>query len=66
MTLYPWWIPNKKKDFVMLLNEGYPIDLQGNKIDWNKYSLEQLRAIYLDFRERKARKTQTPKQLELF
>lgn len=47
---YRFWIPQFKWQYVEWMNTNVPNNQAGEKISWNKYSLKQLRSIYIRHR----------------
>lgn len=47
-----FYIPKSKRECVRWLREYYPRDLQGQKINWNGYDSSEVKAIYIDYRNR--------------
>ena len=45
-----FWMPRHKYEFVYWLEEQYPKDKQGRIINWNKFPLKRLQAIYIGIR----------------
>lgn len=45
-----FWIPTYKYEFVDWLEKQYSKDKQGRVINWNKFPLKRLKAIYLGIR----------------
>jgi hypothetical protein len=45
-----FYIPQFKYQYVAWLEKNYAKDKKGNKIDWNKFPLKRLKAIYIGIR----------------
>jgi len=68
-SINDFWIPNFKYQLVEWLDKNYPNNLNGEKINWSRFSKKQLLGIYINKRkkiENHPIPKKFPEQLELF
>jgi hypothetical protein len=59
--MHDFWVPQYKWQYIEWLDRHYPNNRKGERINWNKFSLEKLRIIYINYR---SKKRHLKKQLE--